>query len=79
MLWVIVFLLLVFVYEKLWRVRRCIRKIHNHIESLNGCVTRIDKVLAREEIFRVYYRIENHTSLEHKNVKFSFFYKERWY
>jgi hypothetical protein len=64
------------VYEKVWRIKVCKRKIYRHVNQLNGKVNKIEKLTARDEIFSVYYTVEGLS--RHSNVRFNFFYKDIW-
>lgn len=73
---VLIFFLLIIIYEKVWRPIICKKKIYKHIHSLNGVIEEIKRLSIREETYLVDYRIGN---TEYKlTVKFNLFYKEEW-
>ncbi len=73
---IIIFFLLIILYEKVWRPMICKKKIHKYILSLNGMVDEIKRLSIREETYLVDYRIGD---TKYKlTVKFNLVYKEEW-
>lgn len=71
-----IFILLLVIYEKIWRIHICKKKIYNHINEIGGELISIEKLTLRDEFFNVNFSINE--KIEHATVKFNFFYKERW-
>lgn len=72
---ILLFLILLFIYEKIIRHFICIRKIQAYIHSLNGQIESIRKLTAREDIYIVYYTTD---SLNHFTVTFNWCFQSTW-
>lgn len=72
----LVFIIILLLYEKLYRIMVCKKKIYSYINNLGGQVDSIEKLTSRDEIYSVYYTINGQS--EHGNVKFNLFYKSEW-
>lgn len=73
----LIFIMVLAVYELVWRKRKCLKKINIKIKGLGGTVKEIEKLTPREELYTVLYECEG---IEKRNtVKFNFFYDESWY
>ena len=75
-IWGVLVLILLLIYEKIWRPMVCKKKIYNHIENIGGQVGNIEKLTPRDEIYSVYYTVNGKS--KHSNVKFNLFYKTTW-
>ncbi|HHV11463.1 MAG TPA: hypothetical protein GXX75_14425 [Clostridiales bacterium] len=75
-IWVVPFIILLLMYEKIWRIKICKNKIDKHIRNENGYVVKIEKLSERDEIFSVYYSVNGQE--KHSNVKFNFLFKDIW-
>lgn len=73
----VLILIVVFIYEKVWRKRVCNKKIKAQILAWGGEIRYIEKLSPREEIYQVEYVINEVKKTN--TVKFGFFYNERWY
>lgn len=72
----VVFIIILLLYEKVWRPIVCKKKIYNHINNLGGQVDNIEKLTAKDEIYNVYYTVNKQSN--HSIVKFNLFYKTKW-
>jgi len=77
MLYSLLILIGILVYEKIWRKHKCKRIISNRISQDGGHSISIERLTERAEIYSVHYVKDNITY--NKTVKFSFFYSEDWY
>jgi len=75
-IWIVLILILLLIYEKVWRPIVCKKKICSHIDSIGGQVNKIEKLTPRDEIYSVYYTVNGQS--KHSNVKFNLFYKTTW-
>ncbi|WP_129596093.1 hypothetical protein [Anaerophilus nitritogenes] len=76
LIWRVLVLILVLIYEKVWRPMVCKKKIYHHIENIGGQVGNIEKLTPRDEVYSVYYIVNGQS--KHSNVKFNLFYKSTW-
>lgn len=65
------------IYEYTLRIHVCKKKIYNHIKNIGGQIISIEKLSPRDEIFSVAYNLNGKS--EYSTVKFSFFYKTKWF
>jgi hypothetical protein len=75
-IWGVLVLILLLIYEKVWRPMICKKKIYSHIENIGGQVSNIEKLTPRDEIYSVYYTANGQS--KHSNVQFNFLYKTTW-
>lgn len=69
-------LIILLLYEKVWRPIVFKKKIYSHISNLGGQVNSIESLTPRDEIYSVYYTVNGQS--KHSNVKFNLFYKTKW-
>ena len=72
----VLFIIILLLYEKLWRPIVCKKKIYSHINNLGRQVDNIEKLTAKDEIYNVYYTMNKQSN--HSIVKFNLFYKTKW-
>lgn len=75
LLWIL-FIIILLLYEKVWRPIVCKKKIYRHINNLGGQVDNIEKLTAKDEIYNVYYTVNKQSN--HSIVQFNLFYKTKW-
>lgn len=75
LLWIVIIIILL-LYEKVWRSIICKKKIHRHINNLGGQISNIERLTQRDEIYNVYYTLNG--KLNNSIVKFNLFYKAEW-
>ncbi|ACD22387.1 hypothetical protein FDE76_05465 [Clostridium botulinum] len=73
---IVFFIILLLLYEKIWRPIICKKNIHMHINNLGGQVDNIERLTQRDEIYNVYYTVNG--KLNNSIVKFNLFYKSKW-
>ncbi|MDF2870098.1 MAG: hypothetical protein K0R05_1673 [Anaerocolumna sp.] len=73
---ILLFIILLIIYEKVWRKHICKKKIYKHIKRREGDILSIEKLSLRDEVFKIVYTIDGQS--ENSIVKFNFFYKETW-
>ncbi|NFG28679.1 hypothetical protein FC777_16570 [Clostridium botulinum] len=76
LIWMIFIIILLLLYEKVWRPLICKKKIYSHIENLGGQVDNIERLTQRDEIYNVYYTANG--EMNNSIVKFNLFYKAKW-
>lgn len=72
----LILIMLIIIYEKVWRKHICKKKIYKHIKNKGGDLVSIEKLSLRDEIFNIVYTINGKS--ERATVKFNFLYKETW-
>ncbi|WP_315078584.1 hypothetical protein [uncultured Clostridium sp.] len=75
-LWIVFVIILLLLYEKVWRPIICKKKIYRHINDLGGQIDNIERLTQRDEIYNVYYTVNG--QLNNSIVKFNLFYKAKW-
>ncbi|NFH70897.1 hypothetical protein FDC35_11200 [Clostridium botulinum] len=76
LIWMIFIIILLLLYEKVWRPPICRKKICRHIENLGGQVDDIERLTQRDEIYNVYYTVNG--EMNNSIVEFNLFYKAKW-
>lgn len=76
LIWAVLTLMAILVYEKVRRPVVCKKKIYIHINNLGGQIYNIEKLTPRDEVYSVYYTLNGQS--KHLNVKFNILYQGTW-
>jgi hypothetical protein len=76
LLWLIIIITPVLIYEYVVSPKICMKKIYNHINNLGGQVVEIEKLTIREKLYCVYYTLNEKS--EKAIVRFNIINEETW-
>jgi hypothetical protein len=76
LVWIILIIAPLLIYEIVFSPKICKKKIYDHINNIGGHVVNIEKLTTREQLYCVYYTLNGKS--EKGIVRFNFLYESTW-